>query len=90
MTLDWCISLLLDQKATMNGMKHINAELPHVFLKHKNEKTCMENKARETWKKGPTAARKGREACRGVETVVAGCERAYKPNGTLMVNGGLR
>lgn len=66
----------------------IKAELPHVFLKHKNEKTCMEKK---TWKKGPTAARKGRERWRdggGVETV--GCEGAYKPNGTLMVNGGLR
>lgn len=39
--------------------RKVNAELPHVFLKHKNEKTGMEKKikARETWKK----KKKGRQ-----------------------------
>ena len=73
--------------------RKVNAELPHVFLKHKNEKTGMEKKikAREMWKKkkkGSTAAWKGRGG--RVETLVVGCEGAYKPNSTLMVNGGLR
>lgn len=37
-----------------------------MFLKHKNEKTGMGGKkARETWKKGPTAALKGWEGRTG-------------------------
>lgn len=53
-------------------------ELPHVFLKCKNEKTHMETKGkRDKEKKGATAAGEGMER----ETVVVGSKGAYKPNG---------
>ena len=54
-----------------------------MFLKHKNEKTGMEKK-----KVDSCTERQGREG--RVETLVVGCEGAYKPNSALMVNGGLR
>lgn len=71
----------------------VNAELPHVFLKHKNEKTRMEEKKgnREVEKRANSCTeREGGSDGGRVQTVVVGCEGAYKPNGTLMVNGGLR
>lgn len=56
-------------------------ELPHVFLKCKNEKTYMETKGKRDMEKRATAAGEGMER----ETVVVGSKGAYKPNGH--VNG---
>lgn len=49
----------------------------------------METKGKRDVEKKQVDSCRGRDG-EGVETVVVGCEGAYKPNGTLMVNGGLR
>lgn len=62
-----------------------------------NYLTCFWNTRmkRHTWKKRrgkegrQLHGKRGRDG-EGGQTVVVGCEGAYKPNGTLMVNGGLR
>lgn len=57
-------------------------------MKQENEETCVENKAKRREKKRVDSCTE-REAG-GLETLVARGEGAYEPNGTLMVNGGLR
>lgn len=62
-----------------------NSELPHVFWKHKNEETRVETKGVrdvEGRKKKVDSCRRGRGGGEGLHP--------RWPNGTLMVNGGLR
>lgn len=73
------------------GTTRGNSELPHVFLKHKNAKTYMQTKGNRDagWEKKKVDSCSGRAGVESVVVVVAVVVGAYKPNDTLMVNGGL-
>lgn len=85
-----CNSSALKQNYGERNETHkVKAELPHVFLKHNNEKQCMKkkNRKRDMEKGADSCTERGR---RRVEMVVVVCKGAYKPNSTLMLNGRLR
>lgn len=56
-----------------------------AWKKNKGKRDVEKKKGRQLHGKAGREGREGR-----VETLVVGCEGAYKPNSALMVNGGLR